>query len=104
MSPIAVFAALAEPTRFRITDMLARQGKLSAGEISGRFNSTDAAISQHLKVLLKAQLVVVEKRSQQRVYQLNPLALVEAEEWLNIRSKQWNDRFDALDAHLKVGK
>ena len=50
------FAALADPTRRRIVEMLAA-GELSAGAIAGQFPATAAAISQHLKVLREARLV-----------------------------------------------
>ena len=46
-------AALADPTRRRIIEMLA-QRELSAGEIAGRFAVSGPAISQHLTVLKAA--------------------------------------------------
>ena len=50
------FAALADPTRRRIVEMLAR-GPLSVGEIASRFTTSTSAVSQHLKVLRTAKLV-----------------------------------------------
>lgn len=64
--------ALAEPTRRTILEMLAKEGQLSATEISDRFNVSPSAISQHLKVLREANLVLMEKRAQQRLYRINP--------------------------------
>lgn len=99
-----MFSALAEPTRRRIIEMLASQGRLSASEISGRFPVSAPAISQHLKVLRKAQLVRVEKRAQQRIYQINPEAMLELERWARKVRELWDERFDALDRVLEAEK
>ncbi|WP_158862073.1 metalloregulator ArsR/SmtB family transcription factor [Leifsonia sp. AG29] len=100
-SPASAFAALADPTRAAIVDLLARRGELAAGEIGAEFTSSASAISQHLKVLREAGLVTVEKRAQQRVYRLNVTALAAAEAWLSDRARQWNARVDALAAYIE---
>lgn len=97
-----VFSALAEPKRRSIIEMLARAGELSANDIYDKFRVSQQAISQHLKVLREAKLVVVEKRAQQRIYQVNPARLAELERWVAHMNKIWNERFDRLDALLKV--
>ncbi|KKS47722.1 MAG: Bacterial regulatory protein, ArsR family [Candidatus Gottesmanbacteria bacterium GW2011_GWA2_42_18] len=45
-----LFAALADPTRRHIIEILAGKDQLSATEISDRFNMSPPAVSQHLKV------------------------------------------------------
>jgi DNA-binding transcriptional ArsR family regulator len=71
-----IFTALAEPTRRSIIEMLARTGAaFGNGDIRYRFDSSPPAISQHLKVLREAKLVRMEKRSRQRIYEINPRAL-----------------------------
>jgi uncharacterized protein YndB with AHSA1/START domain len=97
-----IFSALAEPTRRTIVEMLARNGPLSATEISARFPVSPPAISQHLKVLREAQVVLMEKRAQQRIYQLNPDAIVELEQWAKGMMQLWNQRFDALEKVLEA--
>ncbi|WP_449376022.1 metalloregulator ArsR/SmtB family transcription factor, partial [Bosea thiooxidans] len=52
------FAALADPTRRSIVEMLGARA-LSAGEIGASFSASAPAISQHLKVLREAGLVTV---------------------------------------------
>ena len=98
------FQALAEPTRRHIIEMIAKNGELSASDIFDKFNSSPPAISQHLKVLRVSNLVMVEKRAQQRVYKINPKPLLEMEDWLGEMKKLWNNRFDALDNLLKEEK
>lgn len=98
------FAALAEPTRLSIIDALAQRGELAASDISDMFKSTPSAISQHLKVLRNARLVVVKKRAQQRIYALDSAPMLEAEQWLQTRLSQWNKRLDAMEAYIEQTK
>lgn len=98
------FSALADPTRRTILEMLARRGQLSATEISDKFQVSPSAISQHLKVLREANLVQMEKRAQQRLYQINPEAMVELEAWAKHITQRWHERFDALDEVLQAEK
>lgn len=98
------FSALADPTRRKIIEMLAKEGQLPATEISERFSITPQAISQHLKVLRKAKLVQVEKRAQQRIYRINPDAMLELEDWARQLRQLWNQRFDAFDRVLAEEK
>src|SRR4030042_2008757 len=95
------FSALADPTRRTILEMLASSGQLSATEISDKFQVSPSAISQHLKVLREANLVQMEKRAQQRLYQINPESMLELEDWSRQLAQQWNQRLDALDELLK---
>jgi len=96
-----VFAALADPTRTKIVEALARRD-LTAGEIAARFPVSRPAVSRHLRVLRKARLVRSRGEAQRRVYSLNPEALDEVERWLARCREMWNRRLDALDEYLKV--
>ncbi len=98
------FSALADPTRRLILEMLAREGQLSATEISDNFQATPSAISQHLKVLREANLVRMEKRAQQRLYQINSETVGELEQWARQLTQQWDERFAALDQLLEAEK
>ena len=99
-----VFNALADPTRRKIIELLARSGQLSATEIYDKFPFSPPAISQHLKVLREANLVLVEKRAQQRIYRLNPDSMLELEDWARRMTQLWSDRFEALDRLLEEEK
>lgn len=92
-----LFSALSDPTRRKIMEMLANSGKLSATEIYERFSVSPPAISQHLKVLREAKLVLVEKKSQYRMYRINPQAMLELESWVQKLTKIWDARYAALD-------
>jgi DNA-binding transcriptional ArsR family regulator len=99
-----IFSALAEPTRRTIVELLASNGPLSATDISNQFAMSPPAISQHLKVLREANVVRMEKRAQQRIYQLNPDAMGELEGWVKHMTQLWNQRFDALEEVLEAEK
>ena len=97
------FAALADPTRCRIVEMLA-DGELPAGEIASRFDVSQPAISQHLKVLREARLVRVRVDAQKRLYQLDPVGLAEIDGWLTHVRRFWTGRLDNLERELRKRK
>ena len=101
MCHMDMFYALADPTRRKILELLASQGELSATQIYENFSASPPAISQHLKVLREAGLVKMEKHAQQRLYQVNPEAVLELEDWSKQLALQWNQRLDVLDEILK---
>ena len=98
------FNALADPTRRQIMELLARKGQLPASDIYGQFDMTPQAVSQHLKVLREAKLVRVDKQAQQRIYRINPEAMLELEEWARQLRQLWNERFDAFEKVLEEEK
>jgi DNA-binding transcriptional ArsR family regulator len=93
-------AVLADPTRRRIVETLAR-GPLSSGEIAAQFDITAPAISQHLKALRAAKLVCVRAEAQRRIYELDKEGVDELTNWVNEIRRFWADRFDALEAALR---
>ena len=97
------FAALADPTRCRIVEMLAA-GELPVGEIASRFDVSQPAISQHLRVLREARLVRVRVDAQKRVYQLDPAGLAEIDRWLARVRRFWTGRLDNLERELRKRK
>lgn len=99
-----MFAALAVPTRRTIIEMLARRGRLSATDICSKFNMSPPAISQHLKILRDVDLVTVEKRGQQRIYQINVEKVYEFERWAHHTTHLWNMRLDSLEDALRAEK
>jgi DNA-binding transcriptional ArsR family regulator len=89
---IDTFAALAEPNRFRIVELL-RSGARSVNDIGERLKLNQPQVSKHLRVLKEAGLVGVTPRANQRLYGLRPVALRRLQEWV--------ERFDQLDALIE---
>ena len=94
------FAALADPTRRRIVETLAR-GPMASGDIARQFAITAPAISQHLKTLRAARLVRVRAEAQRRIYELDREGFGEIEMWIDELKAFWSGKFDALDAALR---
>lgn len=69
-----LFAALADPTRRRILELL-RGGPRSVSWLAGRLPVTRPAVSQHLRALLDVGLVEVEPRGRSRIYSVAPEGL-----------------------------
>lgn len=95
------FSALADPTRRTIIELLSVKGQLPASSIYKHFNASSPAISQHLKVLRDAELVTVEQKAQQRLYQINAEKIMELEDWIKTLSVSWNKKLDALEKVLE---
>jgi DNA-binding transcriptional ArsR family regulator len=95
-----VFAALADPTRRRVLDLLRTRERL-AGELAGAFpRLSQPAISRHLRVLREAGLVCVRRDEQRRVYSLRAEGLRGLDAWLSHYRQFWATQLDALAAHL----
>lgn len=73
--------ALSDPIRREILELL-KGGRLSAGEISGHFPVSAAAVSRHLSVLKEADLVRDVREGQFIIYELNASVLEEILLWI----------------------
>ena len=93
-------AALADPTRRKIVELLA-EGELSAGEIASHFPATRPGVSRHLRVLREQGLVRARPEGQQRLYSLDPGPLRDLDAWLAHYRGFWENRLAALDTELK---
>lgn len=76
------FKALSDPVRRKILTLL-KDGKMSAGEISEHFDTTDATISYHLKILRQAELVTENKKKNFVIYELNTSVVEDIMKWLS---------------------
>ncbi len=95
-----VFRAIADPTRRALLDLLAGQ-EHSVAALGKRFEMSQPAISQHLRVLREARLVRERKLGRQRMYRLDPEPLREAYDWLGHYERFWREKLLALGEHLR---
>ena len=93
------FTALADPTRRRIIETLA-SNEASFGELADRFEMSRPAVSQHLKALKSAGIVVSRADAQRRIYRLTDESLIEVETWLGKVRGYWSQRLDTLEQLL----
>ncbi|MBL7259119.1 ArsR/SmtB family transcription factor [Paractinoplanes lichenicola] len=92
-------AAIAEPTRRRIVDVL-RLRECSVGELVDTLGMSQPAVSKHLRVLREAGVVIAETRAQQRVYRLEPGPFRELDAWLAPYRRMWTHHLAELERHL----
>lgn len=93
------FHALSDPTRRAILSRLA-SGPASVNELAEPFDMSLPAVSKHLKVLERAQLIKRGKEAQWRPCELKAEPLKEADAWIEQYRALWEARFDRLDAYL----
>ena len=95
------FAALADPTRRAILQRLA-EGEATVNELAEPFPITVQAVSKHLKVLERAELITRGRSAQLRPSRLQGVALRDAAEWLEKYRPFWQGSFDRLDERLQA--
>jgi len=87
--------AMAEPTRFAILQMVRRR-EMPAGEIARKFKAiTRPAVSQHLRVLKNAGLVVERREGTRRIYSLRPEGFGPLK---NLLEDFWDSKLERLKA------
>jgi DNA-binding transcriptional ArsR family regulator len=97
---MTAFAALAEPSRRRILDLL-RERERPVGELVDHLRVSQPAVSKHLRILRDEGLVDVRPQGRSRLYALRPAPLAEVDAWLDPYRKHWIERLDALEQHLE---
>lgn len=94
-------AAIADPTRRRIVELLAVRER-TAGELVAEFDMSAPAISQHLNILREAGLVITRAEGRSRIQALNPDGFDDLEAWLQKTRSVWSSRLDALERELRA--
>jgi DNA-binding transcriptional ArsR family regulator len=95
------YAALADPTRRAILLRL-RRAEARVTDIARPFPMSLAAVSRHIGVLENAGLVRRQVRGRDHYLRVEPERLAEAERWIAEYTAFWNERADALVAHLQT--
>lgn len=101
------FEVLSDPVRRRILELISA-GELSSGEvveaIGAEFGISQAAVSQHLKVLRESGFAQVRAEAQRRLYSLDPTGLQAVDTWVGQFRNFWEPKFDALATEIARGK
>jgi DNA-binding transcriptional ArsR family regulator len=96
----AVFKALADPSRRKLLDELRKENGQTLSELCEHLDMTRQAVTKHLVLLEKANLIAVAWRGREKLHYLNPMPLHEIyERWIG---KYERHRFQAL-SDLKKG-
>ena len=96
---MSAFAALSEPHRRQILDLLHTRER-SVGDLVDRLRLSQPAVSKHLRVLREAGLVQVRGDAQRRLYSVRPEPLRAVDDWLAPYRQMWRASLDDLERHL----
>ena len=99
----ATLAALADPTRRRVIDLLS-QGPRRAGELVAAFEISAPAMSRHLRVL-RSQGLIEDRRTERdarvRMFSLRREPFADLKSWLDQVAESWSGQLDAFKAHAE---
>lgn len=94
-----VLAALAEPNRRQILDLLSERPR-DVGELGEGVGLSQPATSKHLRILREAGLVSVSPAGRRRVYAVRPEPLRDLDAWLAGYRRLWASSLDRLELAL----
>lgn len=94
----AVFAALADPTRWRLLGTLARQGEGTATTLAAELPISRPAVIKHLVVLDRAGLVTRRRAGREVRYRVEPARLEQTARQIARLAAAWDTRLAALKA------
>ena len=94
-----VFSALADPSRRRLLETLARR-EATATELAADLPVTRQAVANHLAALREAGLVDARRAGRETRYRLTPGPLEDAVAWIAEVGDAWDARLAALRRHL----
>ncbi len=100
MADVDAFAALANPTRRRLLELLI-ESPCSAGRLAEQFDLSRPAISEHLSVLRKARLVRDRVEGRERIYEIDAGPLADVDEWLRPFERYWRKQLSSLSDYLE---
>ncbi|HEV2260941.1 MAG TPA: metalloregulator ArsR/SmtB family transcription factor [Candidatus Rubrimentiphilum sp.] len=99
--PDALMRALSDPTRRAIFERIASSRETSVGALTQHARVSQPAVSQHLKTLLEARLVIARREGRNTYYRAQPRSLEPLAAWLQQYERIWTQRIDRLDSYLQ---
>jgi DNA-binding transcriptional ArsR family regulator len=96
-----VFHALADPTRRGLFEELTRHGEQTVHALTRYAGVSQPAVSKHLSVLKRANLVRHRRDGRETHYRAEPEALAPMVDWLKEYGAFWRERFDRLESLLE---
>jgi DNA-binding transcriptional ArsR family regulator len=101
--PGAVFAALADPTRWQVLRLLAEGGGGTATTIAAELPVSRVAVVKHLGVLDRAGLVQSRREGREVRYEVRPERLDETARWMAELASSWDSRLARLKRLAEEG-
>jgi DNA-binding transcriptional ArsR family regulator len=98
-----VFAALADPTRWRVLTLLAERGEATATTLAGDLPVSRVAVIKHLAVLDRAGLVESRRAGREVRYTVRPQRLAATARQLDAIAGEWDARLAAIKRLAEAG-
>jgi DNA-binding transcriptional ArsR family regulator len=99
---VTIFAALGDPTRFRLVSRLGSEGPMSITRLTDGLDVTRQAVSKHLRVLADAGLARGLRQGREQLWELDPQRLGEAKRSLELISRRWDETLGRLKAAMEA--
>ena len=93
---VDLFAALGDPTRRAVLNILAARGEASATAIASQLPVSRPAVVKHLGVLDRAGLLDERRQGREVLFSVRPEPLESASRWLTVVASEWDRRLTAL--------
>jgi len=100
----AVFAALGDPTRRRIVELLADRQEMRLSDLAEEFSSARQTVTRHLDVLAVAGVTRTEWRGRERYTSLSAEAFDPVRAWLTRYERFWDTRLARLKEMVEGGQ
>jgi DNA-binding transcriptional ArsR family regulator len=97
----AVLRTLADPTRRAVFERIVKADELTVVELTQGSGVTQGAVSQHLKALKQAGLVVDRPAGRYVYYRAQPQGLAPLVDWIALYGVFWRERFAQLRTLLQ---
>jgi DNA-binding transcriptional ArsR family regulator len=98
-----VFAALADPTRRQLLELLGEQAAASATALAGQLPVSRQAVVKHLAVLQQSDLVTRRRDGREVVFTVHPERLVATASWMTSVAASWQQRLRLLKQVAEAG-
>ena len=98
------FAALSDPTRRQIVELLAEGGAQRIADLSTGFDMSRQAVTKHLDILNKAGVVITEHRGRERFNRLAGDAFDPIHDWLARYDRFWESKLGQLKKIIEEGE
>jgi len=92
----ALWAAVGDPTRRQLLDVLLRLGEATATTLSGELPVTRQAVAKHLVVLGRAGLVDDRRNGREVLYAVRPGRLDQVSQAMARISEAWDQRLATI--------
>ena len=99
-----IFAALADPTRWRVLTLLAERGEATATTLAGDLPVSRVAVIKHLAVLDRAGLVKSRRAGREVRFTVRPEKLNATARQLDAIAGEWDARLAAIKRLAEEGQ